>query len=307
MTKPASKALTVRQLIRWGERRLATAGVYFGHGTDNALDEAAWLVCASLHIPYEELDAHLDTVASDAQEQTVRQRVEERIGTRKPAAYLLHEAWFAGLRFYVDERVIIPRSHLGEFIRDAFSPWVEPDRVHAALDLCTGSGCIAIALAHAFPDARIDASDISPDALAVAERNVESYGLQSRVRLVQSDLLAGLPGCRYDLIVSNPPYVDAADMASLPDEYRFEPPIALASGTDGLDAITRILADAPEHLTPQGVLVAEVGNSCVALQERFPDVPFLWLTTSSGDESVFLLTAKQLVEHRARFTASGAV
>ena len=297
------RAPTVRSLIEWGEERLAGADLYFGHGTDNALDEAAWLVAARLGIAHEDLDAHLDVLVSDAQAQGVRALIEERIATRKPAAYLLHEAWFAGLRFYVDERVIVPRSHLGEFIVEGFAPWVAHEQVHHALDLCTGSGCIAVALAHAFPEAQIDASDISDDALTVARINVAHYGLEDRVRLVRSDLFDGLAGRRYDLIASNPPYVDAQDMAALPDEYRFEPALALASGPDGLEAVTRILAHAADHLTPHGVLVAEVGNSCVALQQRFPEVPFLWLTTESGDESVFLLTAAQLSEFRGRFAA----
>jgi len=216
----------------------------------------------------------------------------------------LHEAWFAGLKFYVDERVIVPRSLIGDFIHEQFQPWIDPARVRRILDLCTGSGCIAIAAALAFPQAQVDGADISTDALAVARINVARYDLEARVQLVQSDLYAGLAGRRYDLILTNPPYVDAADMAALPDEYRHEPALALASGDHGLDAILHILAHAPAHLEPGGVLVAEVGNSHVALAQRFPDVPFVWLTSASGDESVFLLTAEELGRHAGRFVST---
>jgi ribosomal protein L3 glutamine methyltransferase len=207
------------------------------------------------------------------------------------------------MRFYVDERVLVPRSLVGEFILDAFQPWVARDQVLRALDLCTGSGCIAIALARVFHKARVDAADISADALEVARINIANHAMEQRVRLVQSDLFSGLAGERYDLIVTNPPYVDAIDMAELPQEYRHEPELALASGPSGLDAIIRILAQAPEHLSPGGVLVAEVGNSCVALQEHFPSVPFTWLTTSAGDESVFMLTAEELERYHPFFAA----
>jgi ribosomal protein L3 glutamine methyltransferase len=259
-----------------------------------------------LGVAHADLDAHLDDRPSGAQTEAVRALVRQRIETRKPAAYLLHQAWFAGLRFYVDERVIVPRSHLAEFIVDEFQPWLRPERVRRALDLCTGSGCIAVALAYAFPEARIDATDISPDALAVAAINVREHRLSERVRLVESDLFGSLAGERYDLIVTNPPYVDASSMATLPAEYAFEPTLALVSGESGLDAIVEILAQGGDHLTDEGILVAEVGNSCTTLQEAFPDVPFTWLTTSTGDESVFLLTAEQLRTHRAAFAARRA-
>jgi len=292
---------TVRDFILWAEQQLESAGLYFGHGTDNALDEAAWLVGGGLKFAPHELDAHLDETLNSAQQVAVRDLVRRRITTRQPAAYLLKEGWFAGLRFYVDERVIVPRSLLGEFILEHFEPWVTPAKVHRALDLCTGSGCIAIALAQAFPQARVDATDISDAALAVARINVEQHGLRERVRLIPSDLFAALGGERYDLIVTNPPYVDPAELAELPEEYRHEPELALVSGHDGLDAIVHILAAAPDHLQADGVLVAEVGNSHATLQAAFPDVPFLWLSTSTGDESVFLLTVEQLRQYQSMF------
>lgn len=302
-SKPAEPH-TVRDFILWAERRFAEAKLYYGHGTDNARDEAVWLVIATLHILYDDLDAQAERRLNAAEQRIVRELVEARISTRKPLAYLLHEAWFAGLKFYVDERVIVPRSLIGDFIHEQFQPWIDPARVHRILDLCTGSGCIAIAAALAFPQAQVDGADISADALAVARINVEQHGFAARVQLVQSDLYSGLAGRRYDLILTNPPYVNAADMAALPDEYRHEPALALASGEQGLNAILHILAHAPAHLNPGGALVAEVGNSHVALAARFPEVPFVWLTSVSGDESVFLLSAEELDRHAGRFLAA---
>jgi len=295
---------TLADWIHWAERHLKRAKLYYGHGTDTALDEAAWLVGHIAGLAPAELEAHLNDAPSPAQLEKIRTLVETRITTRKPLAYLLKEAWFAGLPFYVDERVLVPRSITGEYILERFQPWIEATRVHTALDLCTGSGCIAIALAQAFPQARVDATDISDEALAVARVNVEQHGLRERVKLIQSDLFAQLAGVRYDLIVTNPPYVTRADMESLPAEYRHEPALALAAGEHGLDVIVKILAEARDHLNPGGALVAEVGNSHVALAQAFPDVPFLWLTSATGDESVFLLTAAQLEQHRARFAAA---
>jgi len=303
--QPPAEPRTVRDAVLHFERRFRLAKLYFGHGTDNARDEAAWLVTSVLAIPFAELDANAERVLTDAEYRTLRDVAEQRIATRKPLAYLLHEAWFAGHKFYVDERVIVPRSLLGEFLRERFRPWVDPARVRRVLDLCTGSGCIAIAAALEFPQARVDAADISAAALAVARRNVETFGLGERVQLLQSDLFAALAGRRYDLILTNPPYVDAADMAALPPEYRHEPELALASGHHGLDAIVRILASAAEHLEPGGVLIAEVGNSHAALRKRFPKAPFTWLDSPSGDDSVFLLGRETLVRHAAAFRAAG--
>jgi ribosomal protein L3 glutamine methyltransferase len=294
---------TVADFIGWTERRFAGAGIYFGHGTDNSLDEAAWLVGSALQLTPHELEEHREDEPTSPQQDTIRALVDSRIRTRRPLAYLLNEAWFAGLKFYVDERVLVPRSLTAEFIAERFQPWIDPAHARRVLDLCTGSGCMAIACAYAFPEASVDAADISEAALAVARINVEHHGLSERVRLVRSDLFSELKDERYDLIVTNPPYVAQVEMATLPPEYRHEPALALASGAQGLDAVTRILAEAPAHLNPGGILVAEVGNSAERLQEKFPAVPFTWLTTSAGDESVFLLTAELLQQYHAAFTS----
>jgi ribosomal protein L3 glutamine methyltransferase len=303
MTERARNTQTVKYLIRRVERRLRAAGLHFGHGTESARDEAAWLVAHVARVAPHRLEAHLDRNLTAAQARRAQALVEARIATRKPLAYLIHEAWFAGLRFYVDERVIVPRSLTAEFIRERFAPWVEAARVRRILDLCTGSGCMAVALARAFPRARVDAADISPAALAVARINVRRHRRARRVRLIESDLYARLGERRYDVIVTNPPYVARAELETLPAEYRHEPALALAAGASGLDAVTRILAEAAAHLNPGGILVAEVGGSAAALQEKFPSVPFLWLSTASGDESVFLLTDRQLVEHQTTFAS----
>lgn len=304
--KSIGAARTVRDAIRWAQRQLDAGGVHCGHGTDNTLDEAAWLVGGALQWPPVELDARLDEELTEAARRRINALIEQRIKTRKPAAYLLNEAWFAGLPFYVDERVIVPRSLTAELIQEQFAPWIEAKRVRRILDLCTGSGCMAIAAAQAFPAAQVDAADISADALAVARINVTRHGLAERVRLVQSDIYEALAGERYDVIATNPPYVARAELKQLPTEYAFEPAIALASGKDGLDAIIRILAGAASHLAPQGILVAEVGNSQEPLQRAFRAVPFVWLATSSGDESVLLLTAEELARHAPTFAGAAA-
>jgi ribosomal protein L3 glutamine methyltransferase len=295
---------TVADFIGWTERRFAGAGLYFGHGTDNPLDEAAWLVGSALKLTPHELEEHLEDEPTPPQQDTIRSLVDSRIRTRQPLAYLLKEAWFAGLKFYVDERVIVPRSLTAEFIAEQFQPWINPARVRRILDLCTGSGCMAIACAYAFAEASVDAVDISETALAVAHINVGNHGLDKRVRLLQSDLFSALKDERYDLIVTNPPYVAHTEMQTLLPEYRHEPTLALASGAQGLDAVIRILVEAPSHLNPGGILVAEVGNSAERLQEKFPAVPFTWLTTSAGDECVFLLTAEQLRQYHVTFTSA---
>ncbi|HYA38933.1 MAG TPA: 50S ribosomal protein L3 N(5)-glutamine methyltransferase [Candidatus Methylomirabilis sp.] len=304
--KPISKSApgTTAEVLRPVERRFRRAKLQFGHGTDNARDEAAWLVGHVLRTTPSRLASRLDRPVTETQAKKIERLAAERIRTRKPLAYLLREAWFAGLKFFVDERVIVPRSLTGEFIREHFQPWIDVKRVRRILDLCTGSGCMAIACARAFPRAQVDAADISDDALAVARLNVEKHGLRKRVRLVRSDLFGAFKGKRYDLIVTNPPYVGRVEMKTLPPEYRHEPRLALASGKHGLDAITRILAQAPQHLTPGGILVAEVGNRAATLQRNFPSVPFVWLTTTFGDESVFLITAEELARHRRAFMTS---
>jgi len=270
------------------------ANLYFGHGTDNALDEAVFLVLRSLQLPFNVADQILDQPLNKEQRQHAIDVVNERIATRKPAAYLLGECWFAGLRFFVNEHVLVPRSPFAELILERFSPWCRADSVMRILDIGTGSGCIAIASALAFPGATVDAIDISAEALAVAHRNVADYGLQGRVTLIESDLFQKLGGSRYDLIIANPPYVDAEDFADMPPEYQHEPKSGLSGGVDGLAIVRRILESTGKHLMETGVLVVEVGNSETALNEQYPHVPFLWLEFARGGDGVFLLTRQEL-------------
>jgi ribosomal protein L3 glutamine methyltransferase len=291
---PAASDRSGRQLIQWAAKQMEAAHLYFGHGTDNALDEAAFLVLRSLQLPFDITDQILNQPLQDEQRQQVIDVVNERIATRKPAAYLLGECWFAGLRFYINEHVLVPRSPFAELILEQFSPWCRAESVRRILDIGTGSGCMAIASALAFPGATVDAIDISTEALAVAQRNVADYGLQGRVTLIESDLFQKLEGRRYDLIIANPPYVDAEDFAAMPPEYRHEPAIGLRAGKDGLDIVRRILESAGTYLTETGVLVVEVGNSETALTEQYPQVPFLWLEFARGGEGVFLLTRQEL-------------
>ncbi|KAB7627841.1 50S ribosomal protein L3 N(5)-glutamine methyltransferase [Alkalilimnicola sp. S0819] len=287
--------LTLRDWIRWSASRFNQAGLVFGHGTDNALDEAAALALHTLHLPLDlhpqYWEARLTRPEAEALFARVRRRIEERL----PLSYLIHEAWFCGLSFYVDERVLVPRSPIAELIEQGFQPWLDPQRVERVLDIGTGSACIAIACAHAFPQAEVDAVDISADALEVARINVERHGLQAQVQLHQGDIYQGLPAeRRYDLIVSNPPYVDAEDMAVLAEEFRREPELGLASGDDGLDCARRILAGAAERLTEHGVLVLEVGNSMPALEAAYPRLAFTWLEFERGGDGVCVLSAEQL-------------
>ncbi|SCX42851.1 50S ribosomal protein L3 N(5)-glutamine methyltransferase [Nitrosospira sp. Nsp1] len=288
---------TVRDLLRFAVSRFNDAGLFFGHGSASAYDEAVYLVLHTLHLPLDQLepflDARLTTVELDQVLDIVRRRATEKI----PAAYLTNEAWLGDFSFYVDERAIVPRSFIAELLQEQLAPWIEePANIHSALDLCTGSGCLAVLLAHAFENAAIDAVDISHEALQVTQKNVSDYDLEHRISLVRSDLFAALAGCRYDLIISNPPYVSAKSMASLPEEYRHEPRGALASGEDGLEATRAILLQASDYLTDRGILIVEIGHNRQALEQAFPLTPFTWLETSAGDEFVFLLRRDQLPE-----------
>ena len=297
---------TIQDLVRWGASRFGEAGLYFGHGTDNAFDEAAWLVAEALHMPVQRVAEYRNCRVTASEHAAVMALLERRVVERRPAAYLTGRTWFAGLEFAVDDSVMIPRSPLAELIADGFAPWLGPERIGRVLDLCTGSGCIGIAVAAHLPDVDVDLADISPAALRVAARNRSLHGLEERVRLLESDLFAGIGEQGYDVIVSNPPYVSAAEMELLPPEYRHEPRLAFAGGESGLDLVLRILRDATDYLDDDGILVVEVGNSAAALQQRFPNVPFTWLEFERGGEGVFLLRQQQLIEFHPRFSEAVA-
>lgn len=274
--------------------RFEHADLFYGHGTDNPYDEAAYLVLAALDLPFDLTDEQLKQVLDPVRVEQIQALASQRIVDRKPVAYLVNKAWFAGLPFYVNEHVLIPRSPVAELIEESFVPWIDPDQVKSILDIGTGSACIAIACAAAFPNAAVDAVDISATALAVATENVKAYDLTERVRLIQSDLYSGLGNRKYDLIIANPPYVNAADMASLPAEYQHEPRLGLAAGTDGLDIVRRIISESGKHLNQDGILVVEVGNSQQAMEATFPDLPLIWLEFERGGEGVFLVAAEDL-------------
>jgi ribosomal protein L3 glutamine methyltransferase len=286
---------TIRDLLRYAVTRFNSAKLFFGHGSSNALDEAAYLILHTLHLPLDQLEPFLDARLLPDECETILRVIEKRAVERVPAAYITNEAWLGTYRFYVDERVIVPRSFIAELIPEQFSPWLLlGNDISHILDLCTGSGCLPILMADAFPDAHIDAVDISPDALAVARRNVDDYALQDRITLVESDLYSALPPKKYNLIISNPPYVNAGSMGKLPQEYRHEPALALAGGHDGMDLVRKIIEGAKQRLTPEGVLIIEIGNERAHAEAAFPDLELTWISTSAGDEMVFLLTAEQL-------------
>ena len=292
---------SVNDCVRWGVSRFREAQLFFGHGTDNAVDEALHLVLHALHLPHGMPPELLAARLTPAEVQNVLLLLERRVVERKPTPYLMQSATFAGLEFYVDERVLIPRSPLAEIIERQFAPWAEGDTIARVLDLCTGSGCIAIACAHSLPQAVVDAVELSPGACAVAQRNVEAHQLQARVNILRGDLFGPVAGERYQLIISNPPYVGQAEFEGLPAEYRHEPAMALLSGDDGLDLVARMLRDARAHLTDDGILICEVGNSEEALAQRFPDVPFTWLEFERGGGGVFMLTAQELQRFHGTF------
>ncbi|MGB4333498.1 MAG: 50S ribosomal protein L3 N(5)-glutamine methyltransferase [Chromatiaceae bacterium] len=292
---------TIQDYIRWGASRFNKAGLFFGHGTDNALDEAAHLVLHALSLPPDLPARFRDCHLTDEERLAIVELFERRLLERIPAAYLTHQAWFAGLGFYVDENVLVPRSPLAELVETGFGPWVEPDTIARVLDLCTGSGCIGIAAAVYLPDADIDLADISPAALAVATRNIAAQGLEDRVRVVESDLFAGLGAQKYDLIVTNPPYVSAEELAALPAEYQREPRLGLAGGASGLDLVLRILGEAPRFLKEDGVLIVEVGKTAAALEALFPEIAFMWIEFERGGEGVFLLDRARLLEYQPLF------
>lgn len=294
---------TIGDMLRWAVSRFNDANIYYGHGTDNAWDEAIALVFHSLHLPEEIGQQVILSNLTSSEKHKIVELIIRRVRERLPVAYLTNKAIFAGLEFYVDERVLVPRSPIAEMINNGFSPWLYNKSVNRVMDLCTGSGCIAIACAYLFEDAEVDALDISEDALEVAQINIESLGVMDRVFPMQSDLFSSIPkGPQYDLIVSNPPYVDAEDIGDMPEEYHHEPAIGLASGRDGLEITKRILANAADYLTPEGILVVEVGNSMVHLMEQFPEVPFTWVDFEQGGDGVFVLTRDQLVDNASLFS-----
>lgn len=290
-----SGLITLRDWLRYSVSRFNEAGLFFGHGSGEAFDEAAYLILHTLHLPIDRLDPFLDARVLPQEARRLAEILTRRVKERLPAPYLTGEAWLQGYRFRVDERVIVPRSFIAPMILEHLQPWLaQPESVENALDLCTGSGCLAILLAEAFPDATVDAVDLSPDALEVAQLNVADYGLSDRVHLHLGDLFAPLGEAKYDLIVSNPPYVNAESVSALPAEYRHEPALALGSGEDGLDATRVILAKAARHLNPGGLLVVEIGHNRAALEAAYPGLDFAWPRIEGGDDTVFVLTREQL-------------
>jgi ribosomal protein L3 glutamine methyltransferase len=295
--KLAEALSTVRDWIRYAVSQFEASDIFYGHGADNSYDEAVWLIMSGLHLPMETLDNFLDASITTAERKHLAYLIEQRVTKRVPTAYLVREAWLHDFKFYVDERVIVPRSFIAELLLDdSLSAWIEyPEMIENAADICTGSGCLGILLAHAFPSAAVDVIDISPDAIAVSNINIANYGLEEQVTAIQSDMFNALAGKTYDIIISNPPYVDAPSMATLPTEYRNEPQLALGSGYAGLDHTHTILREAANYLSDEGILIVEIGHNRDALLDAYPAVSFVWLDTSGGDQFVFLLTKAQLL------------
>jgi ribosomal protein L3 glutamine methyltransferase len=286
---------TIRDVLRYAVTRMNEGGVFFGHGQVDAVDEALFLVLRSLQLPIERADLFLDAFLTHAEINSLIQMIDQRVRKRVPAAYVLREAWLQGYRFYIDERAIVPRSFLAELLKDGLAPWVQkPEAVADVLDMCTGSGCLAIIAADVFPAAQVDAVDVSPDALAVAKRNIADYQMTARVHAVQSDLYGDLPSKRYDIILCNPPYVTDESMAALPREYQQEPKLALAGGADGMSVVRRVVRAARGYLKRGGLLFVEVGGGRAAAEQTLKDVPLTWLTTSDGDDTVFMAKQEEL-------------
>ena len=292
---------TIRDYLRWAVSRFTEANLYYGHGTDCPWDEALHLVLQGLYLPLDIDQKILDAKLTHVERQKIIQWVYRRVVDRIPLPYLTKTAWFAGMKFYVDERVIVPRSPIGELIRHHFTPWIDIDSIHHMLDLCTGSGCIGIASAYVFKKATIVLSDISDQALEVAKRNIQEHGLQDRLKVILSDIFQQLPNQKFDLIIANPPYVDADGLSTMPREFLKEPVIALGSGQDGLDITCNILSNACDYLTENGTLIVEVGDSQHALRQKFPEVPFTWIHFEDGGDGVFLLNYENLLKYRAIF------
>lgn len=290
---------TIRDWIRYAVSQFEASDIFYGHGTDNSYDEAVWLIMSGLHLPTETLDNFLDAVITKQERKHLAHLIDQRVTKRTPTAYLVREAWLHDFKFYVDERVIVPRSFIAELLLDnSLSPWIEfPEMIQSAADICTGSGCLGVLLAHAFPSAMVDIVDISPEAIAVSNINIANYGLEEQVTAIQSDMFTALSGKTYDIIISNPPYVDASSMARLPSEYRNEPQLALGSGTAGLDHTHTLLREAANYLTDGGVLIVEIGHNRDALYEAYPNVPFTWLDTSGGDQFVFIISKQDLISN----------
>lgn len=286
---------TLRDWLRFAVSRFEASNIFYGHGTDNAYDEAVWLIMSTLHLPMDTLNNFLEARLTTAEGNKLASLIEQRITQHTPTAYLLKEAWLQGFKFYVDERVLIPRSFIAELLVDGLQPWIEyPEMVESAADICTGSGCLGVLLADSFPEASIDVIDISQDAIDVANINIKNYGLEDRMSAIKSDMFSALKNKKYDLIISNPPYVDAISMAALPQEYQNEPQVALGSGEEGLDHTHTLLHEAKNHLNEGGLLIVEIGHNRDALLTAYPNLPFTWLEVSSGNEFVFLLTKEQL-------------
>jgi ribosomal protein L3 glutamine methyltransferase len=301
MAEQPDGLITIQDFIRWGASRFNGAGLFFGHGTDNALDEAAALVLHCLHLGPTLPQGLRECRLTAAERVAITELMERRISERVPAAYLTERAWFAGLEFYVNRSVLVPRSPIAELIEAGFEPWIDGERVGRVLDLCAGSGCIGIATAVHLPDADVDLVEIDPDALAVARANVARHGVEDRVRVLESDLFAALIGHRYDVILSNPPYVAAQEYCALPAEYRREPELGLLADDEGLAVVLRILRQAGRHLTDEGILVLEVGSAAAALDQRLPQVPWTWIEFERGGEGVLLLTREQIALYQHHF------